>query len=309
MKKRFFWILKLAITVFLITWLVERVDWKVVFHLVQGLSVPLLLLYVGFQLAGTLISARKWQYLSQIQGFSFSLTTGFFQYLTGAFINNFLPSTIGGDAYRTLWLGRQGDRWTAFSVVLYDRISGLLALFLLASFGFFVIPWDVWLRSPWLIILAGCTFSLTAFLCAGLWASQRIFQWLLRFVEHVSVSIGALLRRLENFTEARVYRQSIGYGVGFAVVGVALNNYMLFQSLGAEVHFFSFFGVIFLATLVANIPLSINNIGIKEWSYIFFFGLVGVSGELAVTVVLLSRVIQLLLSLGALPGYWRQRRE
>jgi hypothetical protein len=57
------------------------------------------------------------------------------------------------------------------------------------------------------------------------------------------------------------------------------------------------------------VPLSINNIGIKEWAYVTFFALVGVSVEIAVTAALLSRFIQMLISFIALPYYLRNRER
>ncbi|MEP7162513.1 MAG: lysylphosphatidylglycerol synthase transmembrane domain-containing protein [Candidatus Moraniibacteriota bacterium] len=309
MKKSFFFFLKVGVSLLLVYWLILHVDWSVVVDKLLSLSLPLVFLYILFQLLGNLISAKKWQFLSHWQGFSFSVRDGFFAYLTGAFINNFLPGTIGGDAYRTLWLGRNGERWKAFSVVFFDRASGLLALFVCAMIGFFVLPLSLWQSSPWLILLAFFTFFVLVLTLSSFLYTYGVFEMLILIAGWLPSSRPVnFIRRFEVFADQAIYARAIGYALLFTLVGVAFNNYALFLALGADIHFVPFTGVIFLATLVSSIPLSINNIGIKEWAYITFFGLAGVSPEIAVTAALLSRFLQMLLSFIAVPFYLGQRK-
>jgi hypothetical protein len=76
--------------------------------------------------------------------------------------------------------------------------------------------------------------------------------------------------------------------------------------VGSDLKFIPFLSVIFLVTLISSVPLSINNIGIKEWAYVTFFGLLGVSIETAITVSILSRFLQMLISFIALPYYLKK---
>ena len=120
--------------------------------------------------------------------------------------------------------------------------------------------------------------------------------------------ISAFLSRLAPFTGRRIYLRSLLWSSLFFLIGIGLSNFALFQALGAELTLVPFLGTIFLATLVANIPISINNIGVKEWSYAFFFGFLGIPLELAVTAALLSRVLQMGISFLALPWYLHARK-
>jgi hypothetical protein len=61
--------------------------------------------------------------------------------------------------------------------------------------------------------------------------------------------------------------------------------------------------------LYVSLPVSINNIGVKEWAYGVLFILLGVSFETAVTVALLSRVLQTGISLLALPVYIVEKKN
>ncbi len=296
--------LKVAVSVALVYWLIGQVDWRVVGNIAVHASLPFILAYVGFQLAGNVISAAKWRYLARVQGFEFSVKDGTLAYLTGAFINNFLPSTIGGDTYRVLWMSRAGERSRAFATVFFDRITGLLALFLFAGVGLAFLPWDVLLVQPVFIIFSAITLSVAlAMLFAFFWA-ERFYQLAVFLAELLPWQRPAfLLRDFQSLAKARVYAKAMYWSALFTFVGIGGSNFFLFSSLGAELSLFTFGSAIFAATLVANIPISINNIGVKEWAYVFFFGLLGISAELAVTAALASRLLQMLISFVALPGY------
>lgn len=304
---------KLLVTALLVWWLVGSVDWGSVGQILVEVSLPLLGLYCLLQLAGNLLSAWKWRFIAATQGFSFSLRDGFFGYLSGAFINNFLPSTIGGDTYRTLWMSEPGKRFEAFTVVLYDRLSGLLGLFLMAAAGLFFLPWQTFLTDPVLIMIGALILSVTVVILISLFWFTGLFELSLLVIDWVPLALFEKLKqaisRFRPLIEVDLYLQSLFLSLLFLGIGVGLSNYALWQALGAALPLGTFFGCIFLATLVANIPISINNIGVKEWSYVLVFGLVGVSAELAVTAALLSRLLQMLLSFLALPWYLREKHE
>lgn len=303
-------VLKIVVSATLIYWLVGRVDWHIVGDIVAHASLALILVYIILQITGNIISAAKWQYLARIQGFTFSVKDGTFAYLTGAFINNFLPSTIGGDTYRVLWMSRAGERSRAFAAVFFDRITGLLALFLFAGIGLAFLPWSVLLVRPAFIIFAAITLSVAIAMLFALFWAERFYQFAVFLAELLPWQRPAvLLHDFQSLAEAGVYTKTIFWSALFTAIGIGGSNYFLFSSLGAELTPIAFGSAIFAATLVANIPISINNIGVKEWSYVFFFGLLGVSAELAVTAALASRLLQMIISFIALPGYLALRRS
>lgn len=302
---------KIVVTCGLVAWLALNVDWVVVGHILQKVSLVTLGIYLALQIAGNFISAVKWQYLARLLHYeSFSLLEAFFAYLTGAFINNFLPSTVGGDAYRMLWMSHAGARAGAFAVVVFDRVTGLAALFLFAAFGLSLLPLSLLLEKPGFILLAAIVFSVSFFILAGLFFVRGYLASILAIVNRLPWRrVSETLNHFEPFAKHRPYFISLVFASLFTVVGIGASNYFLFQSLGVHLSLTAFGSAIFVATLVANIPISINNIGVKEWSYVIFFGLVGVSTELAVTAALLSRLLQMLLSFIALPVYLTERRK
>lgn len=308
MKKNLLMLGKIVVTVGLVYWLIERVDWNSVRTELAEVSWLLLGLYVVFQLTGNVISARKWQIIAEYKGLHFTLKEGFFTYLTGAFINNFLPSTIGGDAYRGLWLAkRSGARAAALSTVVFDRFIGLWTTALLALIFSFVLWPHIFTSLPLLVTLV----ALFGFLLVDLVITYLYCQsWFQGFIAKLSFQkLRRFLEEITFYTKKHVWVRTSVWSSLFIFVGLGLSNFTLFHALGSEIAFLPFFSAILLVAIVSNIPISINNIGIKEWAYVVFFGLIGVSTETAVTAALLSRFIQMILSFIALPQYLSTREK
>ncbi len=306
MKKKLLFVVKIVIGIGLIFWLIEKVNWGVVLEELREVSPLFLLLYIVLQLSGNLISARKWQVIAEHkhQELHFTVKQGFFTYLTGAFINNFLPSTIGGDAYRGLWLAKKTHAKAAsISTVVFDRFIGLWTTAILALLFSFPL-WKYFFSD---IAVEVTVLSIAAFLLVDLFITYAYFQpWFHRFITRLPFQIRRLIEEVIGFTKKGIWVTGSLYSMLFAFVGIALSNYALFCAIGQNISFLPYLSVIFIVTIISSVPLSINNIGIKEWAYFTFFPLIGVAPEAAVTVAILSRFVQMLISFIALPQYLRE---
>src|SRR4051812_17764032 len=81
--------------------------------------------------SGQALYAWRWRVLLNASGVPVSVGVAVRQYFIGIFLNNFFPSTVGGDMAKVFYLGRQhGYRPVAASIVLDRLLSiGLLAVF------------------------------------------------------------------------------------------------------------------------------------------------------------------------------------
>ena len=308
MQKKILTLGKVIVTLGLVYWLIQTVDWQGVRMELATVSWWMLGLYVVLQLLGNLISVRKWQIIAEYKGLSFSMKEGFFTYLTGAFVNNFFPSTIGGDTYRGPWLAKHtGARAAALSTVVFDRFIGLWTIALLGL----ILSFTLWESISTSLPLFLTLFALVGFLLADLVLTYVYCRpWFQGFIARIPVQkLRRFLEEIVFYTKKEVWLRTSLWSALFIFVGVGLSNYALFHALGMNVDFVPFLAVIFLVAVVSSVPVSINNIGIKEWAYVAFFGIIGVSVETAVTAALLSRFIQMLLSFLALPQYLSIRAE
>lgn len=306
MKKVLFLIVKIIVSVALVYWLIQKVDWRQMWVQIYNVSWPFLLAYIVSQLIGNFISARKWQIIASFKELHFTAREGFFVYLSGAFINNFMPSTLGGDAYRGLWLAkRSGAKAASLSTVVFDRFSGLWMLaFLALALSPLLFPFVKSSVPLYLTLIILATFFVIDIVITYAYC-QPWFHHLISRIPFQKVK--RLFEEVTFYTKKHIWWQVGTWSALFIFVGIVLSNYMLFRAVGSDLKFIPFLSVIFLVTLISSVPLSINNIGIKEWAYVTFFGLLGVSVETAVTVSILSRFLQMLISFIALPYYLKKK--
>jgi len=307
-KKIFKFILKLAVSAGFLGWVIFRVNWNDVWFYVSQVKIWQLALYLAVVLLGMVISAYKWQMLARYKKFNLPLFNHFKFYFIGSFINNFMPSFIGGDTYRAYELGRKDEKYAeAASTVLMDRITGFIGA---AIFGliFALINYKVVMQNNILILCYA--LIILSFFADIIIAKARNVQFLKDIVvKIVPEKISGFLRELGEYNKSsHTIAKAVALGGLFSAVGVALANYILFWALGIEVGFLNYMSVIFLITVVSALPVSINNIGLKEWAYITFFALFGVNPAQVITVAILSRFLQMLLSFFALPLYFQNKK-
>jgi len=92
-------------------------------------------------LLGQLASGMRWRALARILGVERTPRWFIGQYLRGCFYNSVLPTGLGGDAIRIMALRPFTSTPVAVKAVTADRISGLLALALIAAALFPLTPY------------------------------------------------------------------------------------------------------------------------------------------------------------------------
>lgn len=306
-NKTFTFVLKASVSLGFIVYVIFTVNWNDVWSEVKEIAWWEALLYVVLLTLGMYISSYKWKLLSDYKKFKMNHFDHFQYYLAGTFINNFMPSFVGGDTYKAYQLGRKDGRYTeAASTVMVDRITGLVGAMFLALF-FSVLNFKNVIRSDILIvvnILVIISFAIDI-LIACIKKSDFLKKAAQRFIPQ---KIFNLIKEIYSYgNDKTIFKKSIFWAVVFNFVGVAVVNYVLFLSLGIRIGFLDYLSVIFLTSIVASVPISINNIGIKEWSYITFFGALGVPTAPVITVSILSRILQMIVSFFALPIYLRDK--
>ena len=298
-------IAKIVITVILVYVLVRNVDWTLVFDDIVHAKWQYIVLFIIFYVCGLCISALKWSKIAKHDNFTQSYSFYLKIYLAGTFVNNFLPSTIGGDAYRIYQLGKKDSRLRDSSATVFtDRASGLSVLIFLAAMLSLI---NYSLLSEYtviqmLIIIVFCS------LCADIFFITFFHH---RFIQKIFNILPRVIRdygeKISQFRDRSVMISAIVYSTVFSFMGIAFAHYMLFMALNIQLSLLDFVSVIFLTNVISSIPISVGNIGTKEWAYILLFGVFGVANSSVVAVVLLSRFLQMCISCLAIPYYMKNK--
>jgi glycosyltransferase 2 family protein len=307
MKKYFKIILKITISLFFLFWVVFKVDWVEVLRDIRGVDFFYLFVYGFLVILGMIISVYKWKILANFRGIHLSFNDFFRFYLTGTFINNFMPSFVGGDTFKAYEIGKMDKKYIeAASSVIMDRITGLFGATILAIL-FTLINIKNILGSKILMVVNFAV--LVSFFVDILIAKIRKYFFWSRFKKYFPEKLISFVIDLGTYSDnAKVFKKTILFSFLFNFIGVALSNYILFLALGIEIEILDYLSVIFLISIISSVPISINNIGVKEWAYITFFGVFGVGASEVVTVAIISRFIQMFISFFALPIYLKSKR-
>lgn len=300
--------IKILVAVVLLGYLLRQIHWGQFFEVLQSVRPGFLVLFCLLQLVALVLSVQKWRVVSLARGIPFELWSGTKTYLVGMFLNNFFPSTIGGDVYRSRWLARitSASLKQALYTVFFERLQGLwIAVALVLVGAPFFLPWLKANPLLWAVVLgaAGCFFITLV----GMWLLQQ--KKLAMYFRFFGPSVQRMLINLEVDYHTAAWHKGLGSALLFVLVGPILANWVLFASFGMMLPVGASIFLFALAAILSNIPLSFGNIGVKEGVYVLLFSFVGVHLELAVVVVMVSRVIQLLLSLLAVPGYLAEKKE
>jgi hypothetical protein len=272
-KRALILLAKLLVTAGLLALMYRRLSVVELGESLAGLRPLPVALFMVLLLANTALSAWKWKLLLKADGVDLPFRRLLVSYLIGSFFNMFLPSTIGGDAYRVASEGR-GDRLAkSFSSVFADRLSGFVALTSLglaaALIGFRLIrpPGLIWI--PALLCLGFLTMALL--MMNRPWA-EALFR--LARLDRVGPLWRPISKCLGSFD---LYRKTPGLlprimAISFlfqALVVVCI--WLLGQALQIPVPLSRFFIFVPLVSILEAVPISIYGVGLRDAGYLLLF--------------------------------------
>lgn len=257
------------------------------------IAVALLAAFVQLAIAGL-----RWREIALRCGADLSVRTTLRFMMVGAFFNQTLPSTIGGDGVRLWLLRRSGASWQASTYsVLVDRAIGLIVLALIVVIS---LPWSLALiqnehaRMGLLTLnvaaMAGCIVFLLFGRLAWPWLQNF---WPTRHLHGCAVVANRVL---------------LDRRAGFTVLLLSLVNHLLTIviaacvaiAISAPVSFFQMALLIPPIGLITLVPISIAGWGVREQAMQAAFRYAGLSTADGVTISILSGAIMFLL--GAIGG-------
>jgi hypothetical protein len=313
LKKQLFTLLKIAVSLGLIAYLFSRMNLLQLGRTLTAANylylLPAALLFWGAMSAAGL----KWYILLRAQGISVPFRAVLSYTYVGFFFNNFLPANVGGDVMRGYGLARYTEQAAGAAIsVVVDRIVGLLA-FVTAALASAAVAVVVMRRQDLqgieLAAAAGCLALAGGF---GLLLSRRVRARLARlFALRPLARLLPVYGQLSGALDAYRNRYgALGLALCAAWLTLVLTNftdYCIAQSLGGGMPLLYIFLFNPIIAFVLLVPISIGGLGVTQAAYPFFYGLVGVSPDLAFAVSLLKQLIVYLTSLPGGSLWWRGR--
>lgn len=285
--------LKATVGLAVLTALIVNLDWSALYGGMRTLRWPLLGIAALLYPVALLCNAGKWSAALRLHDLS-----GRFRYLLRVgciafFLNNLLPSAIGGDIYRVYRTSVAGATSRAISAVLLERVVGLSVLLLNGLVGALLLAEANSLARVYLIACLGglAMATLVAVLAvAGRgWVASMVTS--ARFLQPVVTNVRLIARR------HLAWLSLIAYSVAFQAVAAAA-TYFVFAAVGAELTLAGALLLNVAAGLAAILPISISGIGVVEGSIVGAGVALGVGYDLAFLAAIVLRSLSLITSLG-----------
>ena len=306
--------IKLSVSIILLVVLFSRIDVAQLWETARLASVPWLLTAIGVFAASTIVAVWRWNLLLKTQRIPITFRSLTGTYLIATYFSNFLPSNIGGDVIRIRDTARHTNSKTlATTVVLMDRILGLIALVFVAALGATAIGrlhpaaapiWPVWL---WAAFLAGAAATTPAvFAPAGF---GRLLRPLTVFhPEWVGDRIATLTGALARFgEEPGALITAFGGAVGVQAA-LVLYYFAVSYALHLDIPVADLAVVVPVSFVVQLLPVSVGGFGVREAFFSYYFHRIGQPIEDAVLLSLVAQALLMLFSLSGLAVYiWRSR--
>jgi uncharacterized protein (TIRG00374 family) len=293
MKKAGLITFKVIISIGLISWLLSRADLSQIWQTIQSANMGLLILAFAMFYIAYFITSKRWQLLLAALDVPARLTTLVQSFAIAIFFNNFLPSTIGGDAFRIYDSYRLGaGKARAVAVIFIDRIIGLSALLILA-FVASLIAGEVAAQIPLLrlfLVAAVAGIAILAWIVFGnggkaLLALTKGDNPVFKIAHRIMDKLYSGFHLFQGRSD--VMFKAIGLSL-LLQTNVVIHCLIIVAALHIEVPTIALFIIIPLSYLIMTAPISINGIGLRESVFVFFFGLYGVSQEQALAFAFVS---------------------
>lgn len=257
----------------------------------------LVLLGVLVFLAGQVVAAARWRRILLSGGIEVPLSRALRMNLIGAFAGNFLPGMATGDLAKSALLFRDfpGRRSFLVASVVFDRLSGLAAIFILMVLGTALHgaasgDWDF----AGYAVSAGALYALSLWLLATQSRLTGIFHVL---PARLAAQLEIFANQLQGFFRtAGLPRWTLASGLIFQLSWV-VSQWLMLSALIANAPFVPVMAASTFSLVVALLPVSLNGLGLREGAFSFLLQRFGVDTEIAVAVALLSLIPILVSSL------------
>ncbi len=266
-------LLRLAVSVALLTWIGWRTNWSDVSRAFSNLRVEWWLAALGLLLVCQVASARRWQLFARALRFERSVKQLSAFYLIGMYFNLLLPTSVGGDVVRVWYLDAgSGRRLAAFASVFLERLNGLLLLIFVACVGVVCspVPLPLW--------ISAAVWGIAVCAALGLSSLPLLSRWRLLPAKRQEQmrSFVQILKEPRALAEATLLSL-------FVQVSNIVVVWLISQALGLDVAFSYFWVLVPMVTLLTLLPISVNGMGVREGGTALFLAPLGVPESGSVT--------------------------
>jgi glycosyltransferase 2 family protein len=255
-------ILKLAISVAIITLIVRKIDERLLLEVVREANPLWVIWAMAWFILSKIISAFRFNLLLKSEQIQMTTRENLRLYWLCMYYNLLLPGGISGDGYKIkVLIERFGKPLKRIvTITLLDRISGLIAL---GQLSVILLLWIPEIQKYWLLVIPALLLS---------------------------IGIGYSLYRWAGIRGSNVWLktslQSIGVQGSQAIATLGL-----VIALGQGQHWADYLILFLISSLVAMVPITIGGAGARELTFLYGSQFLDIHAENAVAIGFLFYLI------------------
>lgn len=266
--------------------LFDRTNKPLFFTIMMGLLLPFLFI------------SLRWWLLLRGHGFQARYGQVFFITYAGAFFNNFLPGSVGGDLTKAILAASGEERKAAIAAtVILDRVIGLAVMIVLGAVCITPNVGKFWASGDRKLVYF--IYGLAAAMVAGylLYISPPFRRLVERLpFRKVTSELDGVFRAVHEKPKLVLASAGISLVSQIVLILVIYGLAMAMGVRGAELWmFFVFEPIIFITTAI---PLSVGGWGVQEYIYEqLFSGFGGIEGNQAIALSILYKLSLILITI------------
>jgi len=271
----------------LFIWLLSRQDWVTICQSLGKIPLWVIPILLMLYYAGMILNGFRWYMLLRAQKTEVPFSSILKIVFTGAFLSNFLPSTIGGDAVRVFGVQRLVHNWVLSTASIF--VDRLMNAFAMIAFR----PLSIVTFGPGLLNLFGAQWvSPPAAACA---LPARRLAW----TEKAKRAWQPVQESLRLWWNRPLYLVSAFLLSGLSVFVVFIAVLWIARLLGIQVALHQVIGINVITYFLTLIPISFNGYGVREFAMASLYSRLGASTGQAAMLALITRFFMLV---ETLPG-------
>ena len=265
-------------------------------------GVGLLLLITTFD---RLVMAYKWWRLLRIVGADLPMWQAIRIFYQGSFSGVFLPSHVGGDILRVLWVREAtGQTHPALASLVMERMLGFLCSFNLALVGAVITAELVMPHRIWLVAVLAVVAALGADLIFAASMHKTVRGQVMVRLERVRTRpfLGTLHRFYSAFDRFGADPRGVFNNALLTLLEQVVQLVFVYTAarcIGLDVHFIPFLAATTVYMMILRFPVAPDGWGVGELASIGVFSLLGVQAADAFLISILGHVVPML---ALLPG-------
>lgn len=305
MKRYIFLLIQIVVSVALVFFIFKNIHFGDFSGAFKNAQVKYIIVALLFSIPAWIIGTLKWRFLAstimdKCPPFRFFIS----YYLIGHFYALFVPGgQILGEGMKAWRISSKSElKHQLYLSVFADRVAGFLALGCLVSISFLTQP-----------VLHGDRLSIfslaasTAIVLVGIvmFFSRTLLKYIYKIPEYLAKFFPAFIANhvgvLKNyFLEYQRHKKSTLISIGIGAAGQliwVLTVYFIVLSFNLHMPFFFIAWTFLIMSVVTFLPVSYAGLGVREGTFVYFFSLIGISRELALSMSLVLFSFQVLAAL------------